>query len=34
MQAAKYLERGGLSKAEIGRWPGVAHQTVSVWHES
>jgi transposase len=33
MRAVDLLEEGRLSKAEIGRQLGVAHQTVSDWHE-
>jgi len=32
MRAVDYFESGGLSKAEIARRVGVAHQTVSDWY--
>ena len=33
MRAADMFEEGGITKAEIARRLGVAHQTVSDWHE-
>jgi transposase len=33
MRAVDYFESGGLSKAEIARRVGVAHQTVSDWYQ-
>jgi transposase len=33
MRAVDLFEEGRLNKAEIGRELGVAHQTVSDWHE-
>jgi transposase len=34
MEAADMFERGGLSQAEIARFVGVSHQTVSDWHDT
>jgi transposase len=34
MQAVDLFEQGELTKAEVARRLGVAHQTVSAWHEA